>query len=73
MLGRVPSNVVLSAVSEALTLVDFESWLAAEEAGVVESHLVSWESSGPGDAVPTPFSDIDLGAFYDQLDSVATT
>jgi Uma2 family endonuclease len=57
---------------QALILVD-PILRRVEMARVVERQVASWEVYGPGDAVPTPYADIDVDAFYDQLDSVATT
>ena len=33
----------------------------------------TWKAYGPGDVVVTDYGPIDLDAFYDQLDSIATT
>jgi Uma2 family endonuclease len=43
-----------------------------EVAHPVEGELV-WDVCGPGDVVVTAYGDIDVDAFYDQLDAVATT
>jgi hypothetical protein len=35
--------------------------------------VLSWRAYGPGETVSTPFAVIDIDAFYDSLDAVATT
>jgi Uma2 family endonuclease len=34
---------------------------------------LSWKVYGPGDVIVTDYGAIDLDAFYDQLDDIATT
>jgi Uma2 family endonuclease len=35
--------------------------------------VLAWRAYGPGETVPTPYAVIDVDAFYDTLDDVATT
>jgi Uma2 family endonuclease len=58
--------------SLALLLLVDPHYRRIEAAGVEDGRL-GWRAYGPGSVVFTPYGDIDVDAFYDELDAVATT
>lgn len=57
---------------ETLLLVDPDI-PRAEGARLVGGRVAGWDTFGPGDAITTPFGEIDIDALHDQIDATAST